>query len=186
MPIPPFDGILNVLPPHVGDPAASRADLSPYPCTMEEVCDRFATSGARKDILDGFLNFRAELLGLGIRGFQWLDGSFLEDIETQEGRAPGDIDVVTFVSHSANPAALHTALAPKIILLNRAHVKSTYHVDHIVIPLGSAPAVLVDEGRYWYGLFSHRRDRVWKGMLVVNLVDKSYDDAARKVLGGKP
>ena len=185
MPIPPFDGILNVLPPHLGDPRL-RAELSPYPCTMEELCDRFATSGPRKEILDCFLNFRAELLGFGIVGFQWLDGSFLEDIETQQARPPGDIDVITFVSYPADSATLHAMLAPKKELLNRAYVKSTFHVDHFAIPLGAAPVVLVDEGRYWYGLFSHRRDRVWKGMLFVKLFDRLDDDKARIVLGGKP
>ncbi|MDA1231040.1 MAG: hypothetical protein O2856_09720 [Planctomycetota bacterium] len=28
-------------------------------------------------------------------GFQWLDGSFLEDIELGDGRPPRDLDVVT-------------------------------------------------------------------------------------------
>lgn len=186
MPIPPFDGILNVLPPHLGNPAERRADLSPYSCTMEDLCQRFATSGPRKEILDGFLKFRGEFLGFGIQGFQWLGGSFLEDIEIQERRAPRDIDVVTFVSYPAASVTLHSTLVPKIELLSRAHVKSTYHVDSIVIPLGAPPAVLVDEGRYWYGLFSHRRDGVWKGMLEVKLSDKTDDDAARAVLGSKP
>jgi hypothetical protein len=185
MPIPPFDGILNVLPPHLGDPR-QRAELSPYPCTMEDLCQRFATTDPRKEILDGFLNLRAEFFGFGIQGFQWLGGSFMEDIETQEGRAPGDIDVVTFVSHPAASFALHATLAPRLELLNRDFVKASYHVDSFLIPLGSPPAVLVDQGRYWYGLFSHRRDRVWKGMLVVNLADKIDDDKARIVLGGKP
>jgi len=120
-------------------------------------------------------------------GAAWrLNGSFLEDIEAQEGRAPGDTDVVTFVSYPASSVDLAAMLAPKKELLRRAHVKSTYHVDHIVIPLGAPPSVLVDQGRYWYVLFSHRRDRLWKGTLVVKLVDQSDDDKARNVLGDKP
>src|SRR5262245_49215124 len=105
MPIPPFDGILNVLPPHLGAPGMVL-DLSPYRCTVAEVCDRFAISPARKRILDGLLKLRAELFALGIEGFQWLDGSFVEDIEAQEGRDPGDMDVVTFVANPADSAAL--------------------------------------------------------------------------------
>lgn len=99
MPIPAFDSILNVLPPHLGDPR-DPTHLSPYPCTMGDLCGRFA--------------------------------------------------------------------------------------DHFLVPLGSAPRVLVDLSKYWYGLFSHRRDRVWKGMLAVALADRSDDAAANSALGATP
>src|SRR5262249_47251536 len=92
-----FDGILNVLPPHLGDPRAIN-DLSPFPCTALELCQRFATTPARKQILNGFLDLRAALAALGIQGFQWLDGSFVEDLEDQAGRDPGDMDVVTLLA----------------------------------------------------------------------------------------
>lgn len=185
MPIPPFDCIHNVLPPHLGV-AGNVTNLSPYVCTVDELCRRFATSPARKLILTGLLDLRREFFTFGIRGFQWLDGSFVEDIETQELRDPKDIDVVTFVSTPAAPVDLSSALATKPNLLNRAHVKSTYRVDHFWLPLGSNPTDLVEQTRYWYGLFSHRRDRTWKGMLAVNLTNQADDDAARPLLGGNP
>lgn len=185
MPIPAFDGILNVLPPHLGDPR-QPADLSPFPCTVVELCDGFATTAKRKQILEGFLNFRAELFALGIQGFQWLDGSFLENIELEEGRDPNDLDAVTFVTDPAIPADLGAKLRAKPELLNRAHVKAAYFVDHFWVPLGSRMVDIVDQTRYWCQLFSHRRDRVWKGMLVVDLTNKSEDDAARATLGSKP
>ena len=34
-------------------------------------------------------------IGIG-SGFQWLDGSFLENVEMTEKRDPGDLDLVTF------------------------------------------------------------------------------------------
>jgi hypothetical protein len=185
MPIPAFDGILNILPPHLGDPR-QPTDLSPFFCTLSELCDRFATTPKRKQILEGFLNLRAELFALGIQGFQWLDGSYLENIELQEGRDPDDLDAVTFVAEPATPRDLAAKLGIRRELLNQAHVKATYLVDHYWVSLGSMPAYLVDASRYWYGLFSHRRDRVWKGMLVVDFSDKTQDDAARKALGSKP
>jgi len=185
MPIPAFDGILNVLPPHLGDPR-QPADLSPFPCTVVELCDGFATTAKRKQILEGFLNFRAELFALGIQGFQWLDGSFMEDIEMQEGRDPNDLDAVTFVTDPATPTDLSARLAMKPNLLDHAYVKGTYSVDHYWVSIGSDPAFLVEQTCYWYALFSHRRDRVWKGMLVVHLIDKSDDDSARAALGSKP
>lgn len=185
MPIPAFDGILNILPPHLGDPRL-LTDLSPFPCTVVELCDRFASTAKRKQILAGLLNLRAELFTLGIQGFQWLDGSFLENIEAQEGRDPKDLDAITFVTVPAAPADLSARLATKPNLLDHAHVKGTYSVDHYWVSIGSDPAFLVDQARYWYGLFSHRRDGVWKGMPVVDLIDKSEDDAARAALGNKP
>jgi len=109
----------------------------------------------------------------------------VEDIEAQEGRDPRDIDAVTFVVNPSNPAALAGAIMAGN-LLSRPHVKATYRVDHFWVPLGSSPVLVVDLTRYWCGLFSHRRDRVWKGMLRIELVDKADDDAARAVLGSKP
>jgi hypothetical protein len=55
------------------------------------------TTPARLTILDGFLQFRQRLRAAGLAvGFQWLNGSFLQDVERFEGRDPGDLDVVTF------------------------------------------------------------------------------------------
>jgi hypothetical protein len=186
MPIPPYDAILNVLPPHLGDPRAIF-DLSPYPCTSHEVCIRFMGSRERNKILSGFIELRQQIMGAGIQGFQWVSGSYVEDVETQEGRPPNDIDVVTFVSVPTDPKDLAAALAAaNPNLLNGAHVKANFCVDHFWLPLGTNPSDLVSMTRYWYGLFSHRRDRVWKGMLYLSLLNKSDDDAAHAALGVSP
>jgi hypothetical protein len=59
--------------------------------------DRFSSSPERIAILHSLLQFREELYKSGITsGFQWLDGSFMENIETLESRPPNDMDVVTF------------------------------------------------------------------------------------------
>lgn len=184
MPIPSFDSIVNVLPPHLGDPR-SPSDLSPYACTVDEICARFNSSAERLEILRGFLALRSKLFSLGIGGFHWIDGSFCEDIEAQEGRAPLDIDVVTFVAQPTTPLDLANILRPEG-LLDRGAVKATYHVDHFVVSLGSSPALLVDHSRYWCGLFSHRRDRVWKGMLRLEMTDRTADIAAKTLLGVAP
>jgi hypothetical protein len=147
MPIPAFDGILNILPPHLGDPR-QVAHLSPYACTIAELCARFATTAKRQEIFDGFLNLRAELFTLGIQGFQWLGGSFVEDIEAQERRDPADLDVITFVADPAKAEDLSAKLETKPELLNRAHIKGTFSVDHFWLPLGSKPVLLVDQTRY--------------------------------------
>ena len=71
--------------------------MSPYVVTISDVIRRYATSAERIEILVGLLKFRADLRTAGfIDGFQWFDGSFVENIEETRGRAPADIDVVTF------------------------------------------------------------------------------------------
>jgi hypothetical protein len=185
MPIPAFDGILNALPPHLGNPTLP-VDLSPYPCTTHELCERFADSPARKKILDGLLRLRGELLGLGVQGFQWLDGSFLENIEALEGRDPRDIDVVTFVSQPSDLNEFDAILKPRPDLVIRSQAKQAFFVDHFLIPLCSDAETIVDLSRYWYGLFSHRRDGTWKGMLRVALKAKADDETAWQVLRSKP
>lgn len=59
----------------------------------------------------------------------------------------------------------------------------TGFVDPFFLSLGSPPAMVVDVTRYYFGLFSHRRDRVWKGLLAVELLDPADDAAARAALG---
>ena len=75
MPIPSFD-YNNVLPPHLGNPTNSN-HLSPYPCTILELCHQFSTSKERILILKNFVTFRQRMTAEGIiNGFQWLDGSW--------------------------------------------------------------------------------------------------------------
>ena len=186
MAIPAFDGILNILPPHQGDPR-NPAELSPFPCTIYEIVDRFGFSPQRKTILEGFLDLRLKLLALGLKAVQWIDGSFLEDIESQESRPPGDIDVVTFALSTLALADLHQLIsASDPFLLSPKHVKSTFKVDHFLIPLASDPWQLVEHSTYFYGLFSHRRDRMWKGMLKVGMLDIAEDQAALAHLRSLP
>jgi hypothetical protein len=93
--IPKFDHN-NVIPPHLGNPS-KREDLSPYRCTTLELCQTFGTTKERVLILKGLLEFRDRMTAFGIvQGFQWLDGSFTENIEKSEKRAPNDLDLVTF------------------------------------------------------------------------------------------
>ena len=180
MTIPAFDHN-GVLPPHRGDPR-QRAELSPYPVTSLQVIERFFTSPEREAILRGWLALRASLAADGMNsGFQWLDGSFMEDIEKREARAPKDLDVVTFY----RPApGFHQTITGLPAWANRASAKQTYKMDHILVDLSVAGELLVDLTRYWSGLFSHTRDAVWKGMLRVELATPQDDNAALARLNG--
>lgn len=188
MPIPSFDHN-EVLPPHLGDPRRPD-ELTPFPATSEEVCQRFATSTERKAILTGWLDFRKELAALGItQGFQWLDGSFLENIEATGGRAPNDLDVVTYyaVPSGVVPTDLLTLLQRALPeFFDRTACKARFKLDHFGIHLGARGSALVDNARYWTGLFSHRRDGVWKGMLRIELNTGLSDTEAAKLLNSIP
>jgi hypothetical protein len=193
MPIPDFDHNL-VLPPHVGDHAASRANMSPYPCTSLELCAKLGGTVERQRILRGFFELRDVLRSFGLLGFQWLDGSFTEDKENSSDPKrkgpPGDIDVVTFYRPpTALPSPMPANLAALLpVIQDRDATKKRFHVDHILVRLDLTPEILVDDTRYWFGLFSHRRgDDVWKGMLQMPLETATDDTLAIGTLnGGNP
>jgi hypothetical protein len=94
--IPSFN-VSGVLPPYVGDNPTNGAEMSPYQTSMTAMVERFATSSERIVILLGLIAYRKALRDLGIQnGSQWIDGSFLEQVETLRGRPPADFDLVTF------------------------------------------------------------------------------------------
>ncbi|MES2697736.1 MAG: hypothetical protein V4773_30010 [Verrucomicrobiota bacterium] len=156
--------------------------MSPFKVTMSEVVAKFSTSRERVAILNGVLDLRADLRRMGINGgFQWFDGSFLENVEKTRPGPPRDIDVVTFF-HATVPAVPPD---PAILarLQNHAATKSHYHVDHYLVPLRDSSERLIEQSRYWFGLFSHQRGTaVWKGMLQIDVMTETDDTAARQAL----
>ena len=181
MPIPPFDPIECILPPHLGDPR-DDAQLSPYRSEIVEVCQRFGTTPRRVEILRGFLGLRARLLGAGVEGFQWLGGSFLEDVEWREGRDPGDVDVVTTTMSPATREEAALVVQSDPTLLDQTSVKQRHQVDHFLLPAYLGPEAFADRAAYWIGLFSHRRDSIWKGMLRIPLTVGDGDARALELL----
>lgn len=182
MPIPDFT-IDGILPPFINPdgPGGASTDMTPYAVTAEEVAIRFGTNENRKAILRGWLAFRADLRAAGfVSGFQWVDGSFVEDKE------PKDIDVMSFTYRPpipADPAELAAWVAAVGPLFSRDPVKEKYKVDLFPIDLNGNPETLVDATRYYGALFSHQRDtNLWKGMLSVRLEDVADDLAALAVI----
>lgn len=181
----------GVLPPVDPINPVSR-DRSPYVVSLVDFVLRFGTSQKRLDIIDGFLAFRSKLHEAGlIRGFQWLDGSFLESIESLESRHPNDIDVVTFYYLPSNSTQA-TLLSDHPQLFNHNFIKNNYYVDAYFIDLtGNIPEELVSNSAYWYSIWSHRRNSIWKGYLQVDL-SQTDDHIARDNLneimsrGGAP
>lgn len=177
--IPAFN-LSGVLPPYVGPSPAEPAGLSPYDASMKEVAESLATSSERAAILRGFIALRQSLLAIGItNGYQWCAGSFCEDIETLEGRSPGDIDVVTFFArptHAQDPAGWSAFVAAHTALFDATQTKPTYGCDAYFVDANNPLLSVISQVTYWHGLFGHRRtSHMWKGMLRVPLVS---DDAA--------
>jgi len=127
-------------------------------------------------ILDGLLRFRAALHELGMTGFQWLDGSFMEDIETNDNRPPNDIDVVIFYTPPEGVDESALAEANPDIFRNS---KDAYSVDAYFYRLGlPMDQSAVERVSYWYSLWSHKRDHSWKGYIQIDL-DPEHDAVAR-------
>lgn len=162
---------------------------SPYACTPAELVQRFSTSDHRRGLLQGLFQFRAQLRENGIfSGFQWLDGSFTEDVEAG-GRQPNDIDVVT-LAYRPEGFALNSEGWTEFVneqgdggIFDRERNREKFTCDTFFVDLNSLPHLVARQAAYWNGLFSHQRDTFqWKGMLALPL---HTDDAdAIFALGG--
>jgi len=175
----PHWSILGVLPPIRPDSDAASPDRSPYCASPLDLCHRFGVSPERRRILSGLWELRADLRAVGLDdGFQWVDGSFVEDVETTHGRPPADIDVVTFAPLGDGDRQRRLVAGnPDLFYPQRA--KRRYLVDHYVVATDVAfDAVQAHRVSYWYSMWSHRReDQRWKGFLELALSEE--DGAAR-------
>ncbi|MBF0345640.1 MAG: hypothetical protein HQL06_15610 [Nitrospirae bacterium] len=157
----------GILPPIIDINTVTR---SPYAVLFTDFVLRFGTTPKRQTILSGFMSFRAQLHAAGlVKGFQWINGSFLENIEMIENRDPADVDVVTFFYLPPNKTQKDLNEAyPR--LFNPVHTKDDYHVDAYFVQLNvDTPETLVQLSSYWYSMWSHRRNCQWKGYLQIDL-----------------
>lgn len=187
--IPSF-GLGDVLPPFIGSPVGGAgAATSPYIASMSELVDSFGTSVERARILRGLKAYRDELKTVGFaRGFQWIDGSFVEACEVVKGRPPGDVDVVNLLfrplTAKNDPAWNAFIVAHGSTLLDSAYCKATFYCDAYPIDLDVDADIVAGQAAYWFGLFSHQRStNRWKGMVQIDLF--SDDDAAMRLLATK-
>jgi hypothetical protein len=187
-PVPNFDD-RGLLPPYIGDDGTTD-DRSPYIATMTEVVTTFGTTPARCKLLVGLLDYRALLLSLGYDlGIQFIDGSFVENVEAREGRDPGDIDVFSFLQRpdryrqDAQAWATQGVVEWRSQIIDRVENKKRFGLDTYAVAVDQCP---VDDTIaftvYWYSLFSHKRvTHDWKGFLRIGL-DAADDAVARAQL----
>ena len=159
----------GVLPP-INPVTPTSTERSPYTVSLTDLVLRFGTSPERQEIFTGFLKFRSILHSTGIvDGFQWVNGSFLEDIEITEKRKPADIDIVTFF-YLPDGETQESLVNASPHLFNPGDTEQNYHVDAYLVQLNAdAPEQLVEQAAYWYSMWSHRRNGLWKGYLQIDL-----------------
>jgi hypothetical protein len=175
----------GVLPPIRPQQPGHSSDRSPYEVGLCDFIEQFAFTPERTEILKGFLDYRAALHGAGLKnGFQWVDGSFMQDVENHETRPPNDVDVVTYF-HLPTGETQVSLFAKARNLLSNTHVKATYKVDAYPYVLGEPTDTRqVRQISYWYSMWSHRRDGLWKGFVQINL-KPDEDSEARRILSQK-
>jgi len=170
--------IQGLLPPIKPEEDGSSPIRSPYEVDIITFIDRFAISKDRCNILDGFLKYRKALYDVGIyEGFQWLNGSFIQDVEMQENRSPNDIDVVTFL---VLPEQFDEDRLRE--LFDAQQTKKDFFVDAYPFQLNQKyDASAVKSITYWYSMWSHTRDKIWKGFIQV-MLDSEKDAEAKALL----
>lgn len=164
----------GVLPPFIPEQGPTDpASMAPYRSTMSEFVFRYAQSPERITILKGLLKYRQQLKDIGVtEGFQWLDGSFVENVELNLNRPPNDIDVVTFATMpTKNTEDLRSLMQNNQELFVSDVSKEKYCCDAYFVDLNAHPIHIVNSTKYWFGLFSHQRESyLWKGMIEIPIV----------------
>jgi hypothetical protein len=186
VPIPAWSAEGLIPPVDTANPAG--VNRAPYFVLLSDVILRFSTTPERIKILKGFMAYRAELHTAGLTsGFQWLNGSFAESIETSsQNRPPKDIDVVTFyrLPEGSSQRSL-SAASPALFPVNSAAkdvLRERLSVDAFLFDLGTTGERLVNLTSYWYSLWAHQRVTLkWKGFLQIDL-SPNGDAAALQLL----
>lgn len=180
--------IHGVIPPIVDTYNGASPNRSPYAISVLDFVQQYAFSSERHQILLKFLDYRQQVCQLGIQdGFQWVNGSFTENVERIKGRPPNDIDVVNFVipSNEINEEYLETHQ----YIFQPSTVKQVYQVDAYWVDLTYAyqdPRYLIEQTAYWYSMWSHQRDtNIWKGFYQIDF-NLEEDNKARQWLIDNP
>ena len=191
MVIPAFDS-RGFLPPFIGADATTPA-RSPYEASMSELVAALGTTPERYNLLVGLIRYRELLGSFGYtQGMQFVDGSFVENVETRESRSPGDIDVFSFLirppQYQSNVSLWQAAGFTQWMneIVNFTLNKQRYNIDTYAIAVDQhGPLQLINETIYWYGLFSHKRiTQDWKGFVRVPLNPPDDQAALAAIVSG--
>jgi len=181
--IPAFNDT-HLLPPYRGEEGDERehGNLSPYLCTTLELCKVFGKTKERIEMLQGLILFRERLIKENIiSGFQWLYGSFSEEIEILEKRSPNDIDLITFFWNISHDDLMNlTESFPEFFNIEKS--KKIFNLDHLNLDIGRSPAFSMNAISDMMQLCTHSRYGIWKGILRLELNTPNEDKMAWKYL----
>lgn len=161
---------------------------------MTELVSTLGSTPERCNLLFSLLQYRSLLHSFGyVDGVQFIDGSFVENVETREGRNPRDIDIFSFLirpsQYRGNDPLWQSTGFPQWVgeIVNQSLNKQRYQLDTYAIAVDqTGPLQLMNETIYWYSLFSHKRvTQEWKGFVVVPL-NVSDDQAALLAITSGP
>lgn len=167
----------GVLPPfYPGTLPSDPGAMAPYQVQLSEFLIRFGTTIQRINLLKRFIKYRTDLQSKGIsEGFQWVDGSFVEQVEITQSRSPKDIDVVTFFFRPDGLTDMDSwekFVQENSKIFDANTLREEYSTDGYYVDLYIHPAYLVHQIQYWFGLFSHQRETyLWKGLVQIPLED---------------
>jgi Family of unknown function (DUF6932) len=157
---------------------------------MTDLVAALGSTNHRKTLLQGLLDYRALLATLGYQtGLQFIDGTFVENVEQREQRDPGDIDVFSFLvrpQRYQQDAQLWQQTGfpewnAEIVDFDRNKLR--FGLDTYAVAVDEqGPLRLINATVYWYSLFAHKRvTHDWKGFLWVP-IDAQDDATARAAL----
>lgn len=164
--------IHGVMYPVAPNELGHSANRSPYDISMPDFIRIFATSQDRVDILKGLLAYRANLYSVNVtRGFQWVNGSFTENVELLRGRPPSDVDIVTFANMLDTIPNYSDWAIENYLLFDASAMKHKYKVDCYWVDLDLGfNTHTVERCTYWYSMWSHQKNTdLWKGFFCIPL-----------------
>jgi hypothetical protein len=166
----------GIIPPFLNEPT-EKFRRSPYTDSLLDFALRFSFSLERIRILQGLMEYRSRLHSIGIvSGFQWFNGSFLENAEMIRQTPPKDIDITTFFYLPDGMKSDVEIYERYPELFSSKQLKRSYLVDGYCVCLNRDQPFCTREFLYWYSLWSHQRggNFVWKGFVQIDL--KPRDD----------
>lgn len=178
------------MPPFLGADETTHT-RSPYLVTMGELAAALGSTPQRRQLLRNLIAYRAVIAGDGYQsGIQFVDGSFVENIEVTASRPPSDIDVFSILDapakYQSDPAAWAATGLPfwQKEVSDRDRNKTRFSLDtYADLFQEMAPLGLIDSVIYWYSLFSHQRTTLaWKGFAAL-VLDPAGDQVALTALG---
>jgi hypothetical protein len=183
----------GTLPPYVDGNPTDPAKRSPFESDMNGLVSRFCTSKQRAKLLLGLNSYRRHLFEGGfLQGCQWIDGSFVEDVERTQSRSPNDIDVVTLfhrpLKYQINPSKWKLDFEKELHekFFHTKLMKPVYFCDTYAVDLDHDVDALVRSTSYWSGLFSDIRGSMEKkGLVKIPLpLDVMEFSAIESIIGG--